>query len=251
MFEVSVDAALPLPVTLELAAFLVKQGACIVSSVIGRKTKLACTTTTRMQERALDFVQEFGISIYVVVSVLTSNGLSLGECMLAATGTNPNVRNDDAAFLRREIMQRHQYADSTMSSTPLEIEETIYNMAVWLRSHQVVIGMEEYLVAVGSHDDQTSSSVDLNDSNASSDSWNAAVESSEQQPQHPEEALYKELLQDLTGNVSTAALCWRYEIDPLQLHRFRSWGVLNKKLRVVTRVPSPTDDWNTRISKEP
>jgi len=243
LVEISLDAALPLPVTLELAAFLVKQGACVVSSVISRKTKLACTTTTTMQARALDFIQEFGVSIFVAVSVLTSNGMALGECMSAAGGNNSHhVRNDDAAFLGREIMEQ-LHSTEGISPSPTEVEEVVYSMAVWLRSHQVVIGTEEYLVAIS--DERTS--VDHSDSNASSDSWNAAVESTEQTtPHHPEEALYKEMVQELTGNVSTVALCWRYEIDPLQLHRFRSWGVLNNKLRVLMRVPCPSDDWNTR-----
>lgn len=255
--EISIDAALPLATTLELAAFLVQQGACIVSSVVGRMTKLACTDTTRMQECALDFVQEFGVSIFIAVSVLTSNGMTLGECMsaaaaaastTAANGGGKQGQNQDALFLGLEIIQWSEGA----SLSPTEIEEGVYSMAVWLRSHQVVVNMEEYLVAVGATSEGTIFHY-RNDSSASADSWNAAVQESQQSEnalKHPEEALYNELLDCLTGNVSTVALCWRYEIDPLQLHRFRSWGVLNNKLRVLARAPRPTDDWNTRIAEQ-
>lgn len=240
--EITVDAALPLGITLELAAFLVKQGACVVSSVVTRKTKLACQTTAAIQERALDFSQEFGVSIFIAVSVFSSSGLTLGEIMSGAATGNSKSRNDDAVLLGREISQQF---DGGVS--PAEIEEVVYNMAVWLRSHQVVINMEEYLVAVGTDRDGY-------ETQDSKDSWSAAVEASEysydQTPfQHPE-SLYKELLDNLTGSTSTAALCWRFELDPMQLHRLKTWGLVNNKLRVLSRVPSRNDDWNTKVSKQ-
>ena len=239
--EISMDAALPLAVTLELAAFLVKKGACVVSSVVSRSTKLACASDAipRMQDRALDFSQEFGVSIHVAVSALT-NGLTLGEIMLSATGSNPNVRNDEATLLGREITQQ---INNPEGPSPAEIEEFVYAMAVWLRSHQVVIGMGEYLVAIGDEP----KTHEAHDSTASIDSWNVDLHPKHV---HPEEALYNELLGVLDGTVSTVALCWRYEIDNMQIHRFRSWGVLHNKLRVLTRVPSPNDDWNTRVSEK-
>jgi hypothetical protein len=184
-----------------------------------------------MQERALDFSQEFGLSIFRVVSVLTS-GLTLGECMSAASG---NTGNTEAVMLGTEI------SEEPGQTSPGEIEEIVYAMAVWLRSHEVVVGMEEYLVAVGV-------TLTLDDKTANADKSNAGTDV--EVPVHPEDALYKELADVLTGNVSTVALCWRYGIDALRLHRFRSWGVFHNKLRVVTRVPSPNDDWNTKESKQ-
>lgn len=247
--EISVDAALPLGVTLELAAFLVKQGACVVSSVLTRKTKLACQTTAAMQEGALDFAQEFGVSIFIAVSVFSSSGLTLGEIMSGAAARDAAMgksksRHDNALLLGREISNQ-----SDEGVTPAEIEEVVYSMAVWLRSHQIVINMEEYLVAVGNNEKEHGY-----ETQDSKDSWSAAMEASEysyeQTPfQHPE-ALYKELLDNLTGSTSTAALCWRFEIDPIQLHRLKAWGLVHNKLRVLSRVPSRNDDWNTKVTKQ-
>ena len=245
--EIAMDAALPLPVVLELAAFLVKQGACVVSSVVSRSTKLACASNAIrcMQERALDFSQEFGVSIFVAVSVLTSGGVALGEIMSAASGT-PYSSNDEAALLGRTIAEELQQQQETMPS-PVEVEEVVYAMAVWLRSHQVVIGTEEYLVAVNVVDDKHDTATqNLVDSNETADSWDMEAQST----LNPDEVLYKELSDCLTGNVSTVALCWKFGIEPIRLHRFRTWGVINNKLRVVTRVPSLTDDWNTSESEQ-
>lgn len=234
--EIAMDAALPLPVILELAAFLVQQKTCVVSSTITRATKLACSAdcVRCMQELAVDFSQEFGLSIFTVASVLTS-GLTLGECMSAAAAGTFN--NEEAILLGREISEEL----GQTSSSPVEIEDTVYGMAVWLRSHQVVVGMEEYLVAVG----VTATAAEHKPSDAD-ESIAGSVVVEVPASAHPEEAMYVELASVLTGNVSTVALCWRYGIDTLKLHRFRSWGVANNKLRVVTRAPNPNDDWHTK-----
>ena len=127
--EIAMDAALPLPVVLELAAFLVKQGACVVSSVVSRSTKLACASNAIrcMQERALDFSQEFGVSIFVAVSVLTSGGLALGEIMSAASGT-PYSSNDELLYwdvrIGRTPAAARNYAVTCGSG------EVVYAMAV-------------------------------------------------------------------------------------------------------------------------
>jgi hypothetical protein len=237
--EIAVDAALPLPVILELAAFLVQQKTCVVSSTITRATKLACTANCVrcMKELAVDFSQEFGLSIFTVTSVLTS-GLTLGECMSAAAGT---LDNEEAILLGREISKE---LGPTSSSSPVEIEEAVYGMAVWLRSHQVVVGMEEYLVAVGVTATATAEHKP-SDADESVIAGSDVVEVVPASAHSAEEAMYNELANVLTGNVSTAALCWRCGIDTLKLHRFRSWGVVNNKLRVVTRAPNPNDDWHT------
>jgi hypothetical protein len=151
--------------------------------------------------------------------------------MSVAEGT---INNTEAILLGREI------SEELGQTSPVEVEDTVYSMAVWLRSHEVVVGMEEYLVAVG-----VTVTAERKPSNADESDAGSDVEVAV----HPEEALYKELANVLTGNVSTVALCWRYGIDTLRLHRFRSWGVVNNKLRVVTRAPTPNDDWYTKESE--
>jgi hypothetical protein len=63
-----------------------------------------------------------------------------------------------------------------------------------------------------------------------------------------EESLYQEMMEGhllQTGKVTTTALAWKTGLDQRRLQRFRTWGVENGKIRVVTRIPSVGDDWGS------
>ena len=44
----------------------------------------------------------------------------------------------------------------------------------------------------------------------------------------------------LNGDISIMALSWRMAIDPRKLRR---WGLRHRRVRVISRIPSPGDDW--------
>jgi hypothetical protein len=52
----------------------------------------------------------------------------------------------------------------------------------------------------------------------------------------------------LNGDISIMALSWRMAIDPRKLRR---WGWRHKRVRVISRVPSPGDDWEPATTKTP
>mmetsp|Transcript_16231 Transcript_16231/g.23820 ORF Transcript_16231/g.23820 Transcript_16231/m.23820 type:complete len:1323 (+) Transcript_16231:33-4001(+) len=62
-----------------------------------------------------------------------------------------------------------------------------------------------------------------------------------------EEILHEELVESgcLLGNISTVAMSWKLGIDLRRIRRFRDWGVREKKIDVITRVPMPGDDWGS------
>ena len=59
-----------------------------------------------------------------------------------------------------------------------------------------------------------------------------------------DERLFKELIEMdyLNGDVSIMALSWRMAIDPQKLRR---WGSYHKRVRVISRVPTSGDDWDS------
>jgi hypothetical protein len=90
--EMSIEANLPLPKTIELATYLVSQGACVASPVLSRTTRLVCCGVDRIRDAALPFSQSFGpsVNLFLLVSFLTQSGRTLGESMqeIAAPTTN-------------------------------------------------------------------------------------------------------------------------------------------------------------------
>jgi hypothetical protein len=242
--EMSVDTLLPLKVLLDMAQYLVKQNACVLSPVLTRNTRLACceNVTRRMQELSLAFSQRFqGQSIFIVTSLLTSKRATLGEVIISLLAGG--VGDSGIALissLRRTSEHSVVQGGLLPGRSNESLEDLIYAMAVWLRAHQVIVELEEFLVAVGSYTESSSKGgaapADANKTEQDR-TWNLSSES-------PEELLFQELVDAdaLTGRTSTAALCWRFGLTPPVFLRFRSWGLLHNKLRIVVRIAQPDDD---------
>lgn len=182
LMDIAVDANLPLSVTMELANYLVSHGACVASTVLTRASRMACKNVDRIQELALDFSQTFdnwSVSLFLIVSFLTTNGRTLGESMTALTTGDDVVGSslrygilssmfhetdttDDYIFVEKneegvvgiagsgyesppsteELQQHHQLRHPRAE----ELEEVLYSMAIWLLSHQVLGHIQDYLV---------------------------------------------------------------------------------------------------------
>ena len=272
--DIAADAALSLHAVMELASFLIGHKACIASHVMNKATVLACSDNAilRMQQLALEFSEQFyHLSIFIVVSVLTSKGFSLGELfrritsgeteesellrsVLPAvfvrgrsspkTGILPVVEKIDAQKSEGDVLVEE--ADNT------HIEEMLFAMAVWLRAKEVVVSVEEYFVAcrVGSLPVlQTRGNSTMK---AAQDSDGATLHQLDVE-QHPDEKLFLELLKGnyLNGNVSTVAMCWKEGLDMRRLHRFRAWGVKTGNIVPMLRVPCPGDDWGRNQQTDP
>jgi hypothetical protein len=115
--EMSVDANLPLPKTIELASYLVSQGACAASPVLSRRTtRLVCCGVDRVRDAALPFSQAFGpaVNLFLLVSFLTRSGRVLDEAM-REIGTPTSGEARHVALLREGLessldAQFHVYA---------------------------------------------------------------------------------------------------------------------------------------------
>jgi hypothetical protein len=237
--DIAIDANLPLYTTMEIASYLVTHGACVTSPVVSRSSRLACLHIQGIPDLA--FSQTFSnVNLFRLVSFLTSTK-TLGEAMSTLT----NLDSDDGAWLRQllpsslavpsagSLLLSEALAPSAVEHSPSgnvspqqqrwveELEEHLYAMAIWLLSHRVLSHIQEYLVVVESENDITPTTTNSNEL---------------------DENLFRELLESdfLNGNVSIPALCWRLALDPQKL---RSWGLRHTRIRVVSRIPAPGDDW--------
>lgn len=254
--EIAVDANLPMHTTMEIASYLVARGACVSSPVVSRSSRLACFRIEKIPELALEFSQTFAnVDFFRLVSFLTSSK-TLGKALLYLTGdeetdvegpksSSRSKSREEGTWLReclapsgtvrQELTKALVLSDWARSSNPAlgrqprrwigELEELLFAMAVWLLSHRVLTQMQDYLVVA----DMEGTRQDANSSDSNSD------------------ALYRELLESnfLNGDVSVMALSWRLGIDQQAL---RSWGLKHSRIRVVSRIPGPSDDWESESS---
>jgi len=154
------------------------------------------------------------------------------------------------------------------------VKDELCCMAVWLRAQSRIVELKDYLVAVhqlssidcipsnrdisdnvndegnvqkGAQGEPSVSdeAKSLNENFASADERSTKVEGVSSVKVVTEELLYIELIETgcLKGDISTTALCWRFSLDSQRLKHFIEWGVSEEKLKVVTRAPSPGDDW--------
>lgn len=255
LVDIAVDANLPLHTTMEMASYLVAHGACVMSPVVLRSSRLACFQFDRMQEIALDFSQLFPtVHLHRLLGFLTSVK-TLGEAMNLVT----DVENGEGAWLRESfvasgVLRQGQpvvpgrsflspeeqspkgaaagqgtNSQDVLTRWEKELEEQVYAMTVWLLSRRVLVQMQEYLVAVGAtHDDITAGAAAM-----------GAVTTVAMQD--ADENLFRELMEAdfLNGDISVMALSARLGLDQ---QRVRSWGLRHRRIRIVTRVPKPGDD---------
>ncbi|CAJ1935723.1 unnamed protein product [Cylindrotheca closterium] len=256
--EIAVDANLPLYTTMEIASYLVAHGACVPSPIVSRKSRLNCLHVEKIPQLALEFSQTFSnVNFFRLLGFLTSSQ-TLGEAMEQMT----DLGDDQAAWLRecwppfKSILETTNATNVAMTYTPDnqarqssggpnqqqqpkrprhrwvdELEEFLYAMTVWLLSHRVLTLTQEYLVLDGS------------------------VLAGEPPPIPPknrsmtdtDEQFFQELtkLDFLNGDISIMALSWRLGLDQKKV---RSWGYRYHKVRVMSRIPAPGDDWELELS---
>jgi len=114
-----------------------------------------------------------------------------------------------------------------------EMEDQLYTMAVWLISHRILEQLQDYLVVVGlEYDDiaqgrESPATIRLSNSQVKAD-----------------ESLFRELLESdcLNGDISIPALSWRLGLDKTKV---RSWALRHRRIRIVSRIAKPGDDWES------
>eukprot|EP00980_Cylindrotheca_fusiformis_P017160 scaffold5281_cov127-Cylindrotheca_fusiformis.AAC.9 len=252
--EIAVDANLPPYTTMEIASYLITHGACVSSPTVSRNSKLLCSPMTNIPQLALEFSQFFGnVNFFRLVGFLTSSR-TLGECMSILN----DMENDEAEWLRESLapsgsmhrkMSRNamSYSSEDPSIGPTkvgqsqqqqkeqrrqrlveEMDESLYAMTIWLLSHRVLTQTQEYLVA--------------------------AENMSQEEPAVPQkpstydadEKLFRELMEYdfLNGSASIVALSWQLGLDQ---QKIRSWAQRHKRVRVISRIPAPGDDWEFEV----
>ncbi|GFH44239.1 hypothetical protein CTEN210_00713 [Chaetoceros tenuissimus] len=121
-----------------------------------------------------------------------------------------------------------------------EIEAIIISMTTWLRSHHIIVELKNYFVSIdpfNSNFTKKSREV-LKDSEKDSHPTRSAVNRDlDQMLNECHEKNY------LDGSISTSALAWKLGITSLRMEGLRDYGVREKKIQVLTRIPLENDDW--------
>jgi hypothetical protein len=256
--DISTDANLTLATTMEIAAYLANRGVCLGSPVLSRNSRLACCGIDKIQEMSLRFSQTFGsdVHMFVLVSFLSDPKRTLGEAMAAVVDSD----DSDAVWLRgcleeslgprRAAKMSEKGAPSSTENfveSPIgvqkdrvrhadDLEERLYQIALWLVSHKVLVQQEDYLVSLppnggsdraedhASHQAECKSDPNLRLDNLTDD------------------LLYRELIESdcLDGAVSLQACSWRTNLN---INKLRAFALRHDRIRIISRVPAAGDDW--------
>lgn len=250
--DIATDANLPLPVATDLAMYLISQGACLASPLLTRSSILCCPSVEGIHENALTFAQTFGpkINLFILVSFLTC-GRSLGEVMsLLANSTEENVdilrEQLESSLLplsshvitpdqSKYLGDKNLVSGSSESGRIEQMEELLYSMAVWLRSHMIVKHVLEFLVQVRpSEPDKATNSVENGEKKTET--------SQHGNERLSDDALFQELLDSgcLNGTMSLQTCSWRIGMDKQKLKAF---ALRHESIRLVARASMSGDDW--------
>ena len=247
LIEIAVDTNLPIQSALDIATYLVAHGACLASSVINRKSVLACSKISRIHCHALPFSQVFGTSLnlFELISFVTFPSRTLGDSMhLLDDSDVPTVsrirRNLDATIVSSGV-HRHEADErrspETFPNIPEEqfptgghLDEILFQMVVWLCSHSVLEQVREYLVK--QPNEQSNDTLD-----------EKTIDAKKSDIALRDEKMLQELrnLGCLTGKISVEACCWKTEYEPTTLLDFIE---RRPEVRLIARVPAKGDDWD-------
>ena len=277
--EMALDAALPLTSIMESAMSLIEFGACISAPVITSSTRFACQNgaVKLMSSLAMEFSQQFShvTPIFILVAALigsqtsekhmsTSTYVNFGDiirfCRLAFDGifstedenkTKETIPSTIRILTNRLVTSLSANKKSSGIGIDVDtnggdisfqnVESLLISMTTWVRSHSIIVEMKDYLVA------SKSSKVDVEMKKTSPTTESKKSIDFRASPFAYEdiESIYKECISQkyLDGSISTQALSWRLGISSRRMEALRDWGVQEKKLQVVTRIPDDSDDW--------
>ena len=167
---------------------------------------------------------------------------------IVTSTSNKNVATTNAS----SSIYYHQRTtkNNTKLDIPRTIENSIITMVVWLRSHEIIIELKDFITKFSDsiHTTPSPSIFTREGLQHQSSSGVSHVEEEEEADPEPEpceeEQLYQELLEGgfLVGNISIQAINWKLGIGIQKISRFIKWGQKEKKIMVITRPALDTDD---------
>ncbi len=124
------------------------------------------------------------------------------------------------------------------------VENVLKSMVTWLRSRCIIIEQKEYLTSSPDlHHDPTTAAT------ATATATATGAELQVHAHAHADDSnslFFEDFISEKYqsgGNVSTVALAWKYGISLRMVEAFRDWGIREKKISSITRIPSERDDW--------
>jgi hypothetical protein len=257
LIDIAADANLSLHATMEIATYLVGKKAAVVSPVISRQRRFACDDIGQLQNMSLTFAHVFGadLDLFSLVSFLTRSGWKLEEAIstlltspdskvvrlreqvsgmsaLVLTNDTDELATEPAASASEPVIVG--MIREVVSPSLKDLEDTLFQLTVWLCSHCVLIQLNEYLVAA--HSGPTPLH---------------AEEKSERKMEKDltsDDALFKELqeLDCLTGTISIPACSWRVGMDA---SRLRAFAHRHRDARLILRPAEADDDWGNHFDQ--
>lgn len=241
--EAAAEANLPLQATLDLANYLIEQGACVASHVLSQSSRLACRPVKIIPKVSLAFAQNFGgdIRVHHLLAYVTKNNRTFGNAMTAWRTSS------DDAWIREKLEARpatiknrgdeYKYRKDNGSNDLNYLEDILFEMIVWLCSNNVLVQLEEYLLVPAANTALGRTTIIEGEAVDAFQHGERKTDSSLRLDRVSDEYLFQELYDaGLLGGKSLISCSW---MTGLETQRIRAFALAHPQVRIAVRAPQP------------
>ena len=245
--DVANELSIPIELVMEFCSYFVDCGSAIAVPTLSQSSRYGCSDTAiqKMKQIALKFSQQFGITIYAAVGLVVS-GNTLGSIV---SSLKANKRLRDKLLVGYSSDRNNGLSEITIDSGDfVDIEKVLLRYVIWLRAHGVILEIVEFVVAMNIYDQMNKFyQDDISSTRRVADKQQELTYNLSRTHQlstkNDNQSLFEELVKVklLSGQLSKPLLRYKLGFDQKRFDDFIHWGITNKKLTIVERMPTPDD----------
>ncbi|GAX16621.1 hypothetical protein FisN_23Lh250 [Fistulifera solaris] len=242
--DAAVEANIPLQLTLDLANYLIEQGACVASSVLLPSSRLVCRPVRILPKISLGFAQKFGdnIQVHHLLAYLTRNNRTFGSAM-TAWRTSPDdtwIREKLEASALTMVNKRSTYIfrKDTGTNDLNPVEDLLFEMVVWLCANNVLVQLEEYLLVTTANAAIGRNTIVEGEDKDDFKHSERKTDSSLRLDKISDEYLFTEMFDaGLLNGKSLISCSWETRLD---MQKLRAFALAHPQVRIAVRAPQHT-----------
>jgi hypothetical protein len=243
LIDAALETNIPLQSALDLANYLIEQGACVASNVLLPSSRLGCRPVSIIPKISLAFAQNFGdnIQVHHLLAYLTKNNRTFGSAM-TAWRTSPDdtwIREklEESALTMVNRRSRYNFRKDTGSNDLNPVEDLLFEMIVWLCANNVLVQLEEYILVTSANSTIGRNTIVEGEVTEDLRHSERKTDSSLRLDRISDEYLFTEMFDaGLLNGKSLISCSWETGLDT---QRLRTFALAYPQVRIAVRAPQP------------